>query len=42
MSTGSYLQTEMSKIISNYFNTEAMTPEQVVKQLSVAIRAVNK
>lgn len=42
MSTGSYLQTEMSKIISSYFNTETMTAEQVIKRLSIAIRAVNK
>jgi glucose/mannose transport system substrate-binding protein len=42
MATSSYLQSEMSKIISYYFNNEAVTVEQVVKQLSLAIRAVNK
>ena len=42
MATSSYLQTEMSKIISYYFHNEKVTAEQVVKQLSLAIRAVNK
>jgi glucose/mannose transport system substrate-binding protein len=42
MATSSYLQSEMSKIISYYFNNETVTAEQVVKQLSLAIRAVNK
>lgn len=42
MATTSHLQSEMSKIISYYFNNEEVTAEQVVKQLSVAIRAVNK
>lgn len=42
MATSSYLQSEMSKIISNYFKSSSITPEQAVKQLSIAIRAVNK
>jgi len=42
MATSSYLQGEMSKIISHYFNDPSITAEQVMKQLSVAIRAVNK
>jgi len=42
MATSSYLQSEMSKIISNYFNSEHITANQVAKQLSVAIKAVNK
>jgi glucose/mannose transport system substrate-binding protein len=42
MATSSYLQTEMSKIISNFFHNDKVTAEQVVKQLSLAIRAVNK
>jgi len=42
MATSSYLQAEMSKIISHYFNNPSITAEQVMKQLSVAIRAINK
>lgn len=42
MATSSYLQTEMSKIISYYFHHDKETAEQVVKKLSLAIRAVNK
>ena len=42
MATSSYLQTEMSKIISHYFHSDKVTAQQAVKQLSIAIRAVNK
>ena len=42
MATSSHLQSEMSKIISHYFTSEKVTAEQVAKQLSLAIRAVNK
>lgn len=42
MATSSYLQVEMSKIISDYFNNDTQSAEQVSKQLALAIRAVNK
>lgn len=42
MATTSHLQSEMSKIISHYFNNPSITAEQAMKQLSVTIRAVNK
>ena len=42
MATSSYLQTEMSKIISHYFHNDKVSAQQTVKQLSIAIRAVNK
>lgn len=42
MASSSYLQGEMSKIISYYFNNEAVTADETVKRLSLAIRALNK
>lgn len=42
MATSSYLQSEISKIISDYFNSDSLTAEQATKQLALAIRAVNK
>jgi len=42
MATSSYLQIEMSNIISNYFTSETMSAKQASQQLALAIRAVNK
>jgi len=42
MATSSYLQSEIGKIISGYFNSDTMSAEQVAKQLALTIRAVNK
>ncbi|WP_022941849.1 ABC transporter substrate-binding protein [Psychromonas hadalis] len=42
MASSSYLQNEMNKIISYYFNNEEVSAEQTVKRLSLAIRALNK
>jgi glucose/mannose transport system substrate-binding protein len=42
MATSSYLQTEMSKIISYYFKSDDLSAKQATRQLSLTIRAVNK
>ncbi|PKF63700.1 carbohydrate ABC transporter substrate-binding protein [Psychromonas sp. psych-6C06] len=42
MATSSYLQSEMSKIISYYFRNDDVSSRQAAKQLALAIRAVNK
>ena len=42
MATGSYLRSEMSKIISAYFNSDYISAQQVSKQLALAIRALHK
>ncbi|GLS90240.1 sugar ABC transporter substrate-binding protein [Psychromonas marina] len=42
IATTSYLQSEISKIISYYFKNDDMTAKQAVRQLALAIRAVNK
>jgi len=42
MATSSYLQTEMSKIISYYFKSDDLSAKQATRQLALTIRAVNK